>query len=699
MENNYREKIVKVSVWLIIFAVLFAGLNFLAQPVWRGWNNYDTMHGFYGEPQDTIEVVFLGTSCVVNSITPMELYEDYGICAYNLGTEQQPMMASYYWLKEAYRRHTHTLKTVVLDTSALRFFQDLAFYRKAIDGMEMSAIKYDAVRDYSQKNGDTIANLLPLYAYHDRWKCLDETDFQKFNYSVNACVRGYNFTTDRYLDSDDTLQIFPYFADEGEDKGFLNMEAVDYFEKIIDFCNENSLNLLLVRLGSWRSYDHNMVKSMAEMYDLDFLDFSFEPLISEIEFNRAVDTTDPAHSNYYGAKKLTAYIGNYLKTKYNLSDVREDKKYFYMKEQLNEYHASVSDVMQIKEMTDPREYLYTAVSNTDYTVFIIVKNEAAGCLTQEQREGFATMGLTKLSTLACRDSYLAVFDRGLLVCEQMEHEDNAGGKNKKTGPLSYRGNLSNGMGYVLESGGALMGDKASCLINGIEYAKNQQGINIVLYNNNTEKVIDTTWFDTSASSTRDGENLIVALENAEKSEKSYLELSEDLQKLYMYNRNCENQRTAECLKQEIADNGLFSYLSTYGKEDYIIYISVNDGAAGALDSAARASLADYGLTELSQLEWRDSYLAVINSGQVVYEKKDHGSEPITTRYFNHTLQSGGSESGDCRSSIIIDGVQYSPNTRGINIVVYDTATKMVVDTAVFDTCVNPIKLLDMEVKQ
>ena len=142
MRVNFRE-IVKAFLWIFILVLLFMGFNFLAQPVWMDWNNYDTVRGFYEEPKDTIEVAFFGTSCVVNSITPMELYENYGICAYNFGTEQQPMLASYYWIKEAYRKHAETLSTVVLDASALRYTQASVFYRKAIEGMEFSSVKYN----------------------------------------------------------------------------------------------------------------------------------------------------------------------------------------------------------------------------------------------------------------------------------------------------------------------------------------------------------------------------------------------------------------------------------------------------------------------------------------------------------------------------------------------------------------------------
>ena len=266
------------------------------------WNNYDTVRGFYEEPKDTIEVAFVGTSCVINSISPMELYENYGICAYNFGTEQQPLMASYYWIKEAYRKHAETLSTVVLDASALRYTQASVFYRKAIEGMEFSSVKYNAVKDYSNNFRETIANLLPLYAYHDRWKSMNDIDFQIARYLPNVCVRGYNFTNERYLDSNEPLLI-PSFYVNSDEKQELIAEGIDYFERIVDFCDTNELNLVLVRLASWQPSEHNAVKDLAEAHGLELLDFSFEPLLGEIGYNWAVDSTDAYHANYYGAKK------------------------------------------------------------------------------------------------------------------------------------------------------------------------------------------------------------------------------------------------------------------------------------------------------------------------------------------------------------------------------------------------------------
>ena len=126
---------------------------------WLEWNNYDTIHGFYEQPENTIETVFLGASIAINGFTPMELYEDYGICAWNLATEQQPMLASYYWLAEAYQYHSDTLKTVVLDVSMLRSIPDEAYYQKALMEMRFSGNKLEAIKACTDTLDDFLAYL------------------------------------------------------------------------------------------------------------------------------------------------------------------------------------------------------------------------------------------------------------------------------------------------------------------------------------------------------------------------------------------------------------------------------------------------------------------------------------------------------------------------------------------------------------
>lgn len=158
------------------------------------------VHGFYEEPENTIETLFLGASVTVNGIIPIELYREYGICAYNLGTEQQPLMTSHYWLLETERLHKETLDTVVLDASMLRRTPIDEVYQKSLDGMRLSKVKLQALMDYTENINDVITYLFPALEYHSRWSSIDVSDYEKKDYTVNRSSRGYNFVLGRLLD-------------------------------------------------------------------------------------------------------------------------------------------------------------------------------------------------------------------------------------------------------------------------------------------------------------------------------------------------------------------------------------------------------------------------------------------------------------------------------------------------------------------
>ena len=65
------------------------------------------------EQEGDFDVLFLGSSKVINGVLPMELWNDYGIVSYNLGGHANTIPTSYWVLRNALE-HT-TPKCVVLD--------------------------------------------------------------------------------------------------------------------------------------------------------------------------------------------------------------------------------------------------------------------------------------------------------------------------------------------------------------------------------------------------------------------------------------------------------------------------------------------------------------------------------------------------------------------------------------------------------
>lgn len=702
---------VRVAIFILIGSLLVLTASYFFSPAWKEWNNYDTMHGFYEEPENTIETIFLGASVVINGIAPMELYEDYGICAYNLATEQQPMLASYYWLEEAERLHGETLKTVVLDTSMLRYTPETEFYQKAIDGMHFSLVKVRAVSDYTTDFDETLSYIFPLFAYHERWSSLKDNDFEKKSYKAIRGVRGYNFVTNRMLDTTqyNELRVPSYYADNEINGTEFDKESLYYLKKMMDYCTEHNLKLILMKtpsIGVWSETDHNAVEHIADIYDLPFFDFNYEPYIDEIDYVEPLDNADSSHMSYYGAQKLTRWVGEYLTNECQGTDVRNDAAYQFMKEELEEYCEYVTASLNLKNCKTVAEYLQQASQNPNYVSFITVKDEASVLLISEQRAELNELGLTELASLEYRDSYIGILDGDTVIYEQIvcekDHEDSdveqTISENNMTNlsldkekeieaslETKYTYRLEDGSDVILKSGGWLLGNISSCKIDGTEYSPNERGINLVVFDKSNKRLVDATTFDTHASAERDMWDLEAELKDAEKSNVPFEELSEKLQRLVLYKERCEAQKQMRKLQVSLEDEDFLTFLDVYkNRENTILYLSVAGDASNGMDEDVRDLLRSEQLVELADLSYEDSYIGMISDGEVIFEERSQAGQKVFRKGNGYTVSSVGGSDGN-QSSIVVNKKEYSPNQAGINVVVYDTDLELVIGSMSFDT--------------
>ena len=103
------------------------------------------------------------------------------------------------------------------------------------------------------------------------------------------------------------------------------------------WCNGNIKN--------WWTAKHNTVQDLADELNSDYIDTN---VIGEIDINWITDTKDKGdHVNYYGAKNVSHYVGNYLKNK-GLEYHRGDPDYANWDEDLIEYHKILEDDSIIK---------------------------------------------------------------------------------------------------------------------------------------------------------------------------------------------------------------------------------------------------------------------------------------------------------------------------------------------------------------
>ena len=77
---------------------------------------------------------------------------------------------------------------------------------------------------------------------------------------------------------------------------------------------------------NWSMEKHNGVDALARRLGLQFIDMNL--LQNEIPIDWATDTRDKGdHLNYYGAAKVSSYMGRFLAEQGVFSDKRDDPEY------------------------------------------------------------------------------------------------------------------------------------------------------------------------------------------------------------------------------------------------------------------------------------------------------------------------------------------------------------------------------------
>lgn len=477
----------KAALFLFLTIISVHMVNRVLTPKYfynNTWPTTSTYQGFYEMEKNTVDVIFLGSSHAASSFSPQVLYNRYGITSYNLGCEQQNLVVSYYWLKEALRYQKP--KAVVLDGYILFPYNREeplnsaeSCTRKALDYMRMSPVKEEAVDTICtiDSKQSRLSYYFPNIRFHSRWTGLNEDDFTYGEMSEHYELKG--FTAIPSYSNNESYK--PFEAGDSQEEEPMVSLMEEYLDKIVSLCQEENIALILVKTPSTPQtvQRYNTLTRYAEEHQLLFIDFNEKGTFRRLHYDFAKDNCDNGHGSIWGATKITSYLGGVLQGELGL-EARIDEQW----ETTKEYYQDVVQDCTLKLVTDIRTYL-KLLNDERYYVFIGVKDEAAQGLDSAILQELKGLGLKGALEDRYRCSYYAVLAEGS-VTEQAGDEK-----------ISQEGVLRNGrMRFSITSAGYDYGNMCSIKVDGSEYAKNQRGLNIVVYNKITKAVIDSVCFDT-----------------------------------------------------------------------------------------------------------------------------------------------------------------------------------------------------------
>ncbi len=329
MKSKY-QLVIKITAFLGIFCLLFSYFTKTLIPKDGAFaTTQENNMAFNDQPENSIDVLFLGASTFFQGISPLFMWEDYGFSGYVRAISGQAPAVSYYYLVESLKYQKPAV--VVIDTTSLFADYDVdekeGKLRIAIDPMNLSAEKLELVMDVVSRSErqTVISYLFPLLRYHSRWDDLDKLDFTNDVKKVSYPYKGFSgirietgdleFPED-YMQPTDTVTPF-------------SKDSLNYFEKMIRLCQENDIGVVIVTLPrvNWDYSRHLAVKQLADTYNIQDIDYCLDELLDATDIHTTTDFWDELHLNILGAQKVSHHLGAYLQETFDLNDKRNDPAY------------------------------------------------------------------------------------------------------------------------------------------------------------------------------------------------------------------------------------------------------------------------------------------------------------------------------------------------------------------------------------
>lgn len=135
---------------------------------------------------------------------------------------------------------------------------------------------------------------------------------------------------------------------------------------------------------------------------------------------------------------------------------------------------------------------------------------------------------------------------------------------------------------------------------------------------------------------------------------------------------------AAALLQTTSDFSEFVQILADNQENWTIYITSYRDYAVGITEADHALLGQLGLTEIARAKTRNPYMAVVSGGEVLYEKLSDESFEHSMIVGENTVELGAAAyaADDISTKLLINGVEYGSNKRGLNFVVWDNETDL-----------------------
>ena len=298
MKNKLIRAIIFISVLsiiLLIISYIFIPKNNSAE---YGMDEPQAM-GILGEKENTIDVLVLGDSEPMASIIPMEMWKEYGITSYVCSTAGQTLPDTCKMAYDVLKKQKP--KIIILEANNS--------YIETKITVPMARI---------------VNIIFPITKNHNRWKSLKAVDFfGPINYTETDSNKGYYYVGK--VEAADDSNYMTY-SEEVENIPTMNQMYIKFLKKYAELKDAKLMMMSVPNTKSWTNARHHAMKEFTDKQGIEFLDMNEKK--DELKIDWKNETGDAGeHVNYYGALKVTKYLGKWLNSKNILENHKKDAYY------------------------------------------------------------------------------------------------------------------------------------------------------------------------------------------------------------------------------------------------------------------------------------------------------------------------------------------------------------------------------------
>lgn len=304
-----KKEMLALTASLLVIVLVLGAMTGLVSPK---RHNYGSDWGeFLQEEEDTIDVLFIGSSLTYCNIIPAIYWEETGLTAWDVTGPELTIPGAYHYLVEALK--TQSPRAVFIEISGALYSRYTGFTKTVIGQMPWGWNRLEMTFAEGEPE-NRLGLVFPLFFYHSRWSELGDDDWKVF-------LKGYDRDMNAgytYLNQYRVAEGYVTRTDSGAD-GENNQRNLEYLKKIAALCLEEGITPVFYESPAASTMPEELMgpirRELAAIEGTAVVNFNDHR--EEIGAALDHDYYDNLHYNAAGAEKFSRFLARW--TEENLS--------------------------------------------------------------------------------------------------------------------------------------------------------------------------------------------------------------------------------------------------------------------------------------------------------------------------------------------------------------------------------------------